>query len=1146
MNTTPPAERCTMLLNKLISVIALVVLVFAECDSVNPHVRSKRTIGVVLKNVGDLFGFDVFRRPAAVAAAPAGTSSENLRKSFTININWNKNRTNANVPAAAPAAAPAPAPAARPAPAAPAAGSTPAAKPAAGPAPAAAPASGASPAAAAAPTPVATSAAAPAPAAPAAGPAPSGAAAAPASGPTTPRKPSGPPTKAQLYVEYVDSNGNAREAREEEEDDDDEDRPKRIQIGLPDYSSVDYNEVKRDLANQGNNDVDHSKEKFKQEFNNFWESSPWTLEHGYKFIIPQGPDAVVEELTKAIPKYQEFDLPKKNARSLKIVHNVKVYHQPAKTETYNDVENQKFYNPGNPQQQQQLHILNEEGVRYIVHQNGKKLPLPSNINAQLLEFFKKKFQADAAAQRKAAVEGQQNAIQSNIDLTTPASISKPYPNEQPEIKEERHIFKVNHYRNDEIPQINYGKQPETINEPEYLKIKEKVEAGPPRTYISVSPHQNLNSYIENARPGQVVKIKIVEPSQGEGFDIKGHGYDDTNDVQKNVKKELEKVTEKHQETEAEHYKKSEDPKIGTFEYPSFDYKEFEKVGYPNYADTKDQDFFRGLSDEKKKNLEDHYHFFGSDRDSRGRDKEQLKAKISDKDDKKKNVDENERSDENTETHSQNIQNEHAKETSNEEDDEDDDEESKVSRKFQKDNVHKEEKGNKDTEEDEEDSRQNDKNEKVIEKDDEDDEDENGDRESGRQLKPVDKEEINEEDDEDDEEVEDEDDESEDRPRLVEKEDIYEEEEDEEVEDQPKSTEKENVTEEEDDDDEEVEDRPKSVEKEKITEEDDEDEEVEDRPKSVEKENITEEDEEEDEEIENDEKESKQRPRIVNNNIKENFEVETFEKSNKPKETEAERQKEASNQNYKEEKVEVSTGHNKDDFVAELDSLIDAHFKDKSYLNEINEEGIKDRLKSTESVSEKDFDDLFSKLGDGMEYEDFYKQFKSDGKFTPSKQNLIDSETKTIHSKEKQQLDSTVVQPLYSGVLHVPVVQELFKSDKPLTVPFDHDYSASEAKSQSAKPRTKRSAESWNEEEDEETAINEFKEETQYVPDRYTLEYNYETPEPQMPDFAKLEAKQYTDDDTLSPKARVSKKENGQKTTWINVVVPVTRITDVRT
>ncbi|KAJ8922468.1 hypothetical protein NQ315_007496 [Exocentrus adspersus] len=307
--------------------------------------------------------------PAAVPAAgavaipiPAGgpipaaatTLTDNVRKSFTININWNKNRTSANLPAAPaarPAAAPAPAPAAPPPKPAPA----PAPKPAAAPAPA------------------------------------------------PPPKPAGPPTKAQLYVEYVDNNPKGQDSRERDEDEE-EDSPKRIQIGLPDYSSVDYNEVKRDLANQGNNDFDHSKEKFKQEFNNFWESSPWTVEHGYRFIVPQGP--VVDETPKETAKYQEIQLPKNNkVRSLKIIHNVKVYHQPAQKQTYNNVDSQNVYT-NIPLQQ--LHIVEEEGERYVIDQHGKKVP--GNINALILQYFKKKFQADAAIAREAARRAQ-NAIQ---------------------------------------------------------------------------------------------------------------------------------------------------------------------------------------------------------------------------------------------------------------------------------------------------------------------------------------------------------------------------------------------------------------------------------------------------------------------------------------------------------------------------------------------------------------------------------------------------------------------------------------------------------------------------------------------------------------------------------------------------------------
>lgn len=79
---TPP--RRSMSATKVFGVLCVVLVLLvsfalAEEDSVWPQgPRDKRTIGTVLRNVADLFGYDVQRRPTAIppsmAPAPGGMS----------------------------------------------------------------------------------------------------------------------------------------------------------------------------------------------------------------------------------------------------------------------------------------------------------------------------------------------------------------------------------------------------------------------------------------------------------------------------------------------------------------------------------------------------------------------------------------------------------------------------------------------------------------------------------------------------------------------------------------------------------------------------------------------------------------------------------------------------------------------------------------------------------------------------------------------------------------------------------------------------------------------------------------------------------------------------------------------------------------
>lgn len=286
-----------MSISRIFSVLAIIVIV----------VDAQRPIGTFLTNVGDLFGYDVFRRPRIVlaipatipvgpappaagpapapapAAAPAGAAApapapapaaapaapalnaagpatqlltDSVRRQFSINLNWDRNRSppspepvvlaNLVGPPVALASAPSPAPAAAPAPVAPAP---------------------VLPNPAAAPVPV-------------------------------PQRTESP---AVANVDYDDS-GDRDSA-------DYEDRPKRFHIELPDYNNVELTENKRPVDNR--NEHDDSKDRFKQDFQQFWDSSPWTVEHGYKYILPEDPQKrnYEKEESKELSNYQVYKIP---------------------------------------------------------------------------------------------------------------------------------------------------------------------------------------------------------------------------------------------------------------------------------------------------------------------------------------------------------------------------------------------------------------------------------------------------------------------------------------------------------------------------------------------------------------------------------------------------------------------------------------------------------------------------------------------------------------------------------------------------------------------------------------------------------------------------------------------------------------------
>lgn len=309
-------------------------------------------IGSFLTNVGDLFGYDVFRRPRIVIAIPAAPAppaaapapgapprapgapglapaapapragapavpqappllTDSVRRGFSVNLNWDRSSSpgqpNNVVPpiVVSPRIAPA----------------------------------GTAPAAASAPAPVA-----------------------PQAPPARNADRTIVPARVILYHNKAESRQN-----------DYEDSPRRLNIELPDYE----NEEER-------SDADDAKEKFKREFNNFWELSPWTPELGYKFLAPD------KERISEQPKIEN---------SLKVTHRVQIRQDPSKREI-----DELAAAPSTP-----VTFYQPQPAAYEHHPQHA---VPPNVdptawhwhivNQEIQDYYAKKFAADAEAQRELA------------------------------------------------------------------------------------------------------------------------------------------------------------------------------------------------------------------------------------------------------------------------------------------------------------------------------------------------------------------------------------------------------------------------------------------------------------------------------------------------------------------------------------------------------------------------------------------------------------------------------------------------------------------------------------------------------------------------------------------------------------------------
>nr|CAH7725633.1 unnamed protein product [Callosobruchus chinensis] len=318
-------------------------------------------IGSFLTNVGDLFGYDVFRRPRIVIALPAAPAApppapaapaapaappranappaaaapaaaapaqpplltDSVRRVFSINLNWDRNRTPGQDNALPPVIV----------------------------APRIAPA-------AAAPQP----AAAPAPALP---PAPAGPAVPPRNLPPLPR------------------------AAPDIEDDVDtiEDRRKRYYIEI--------NTEDKDKAEE----VEQNKEKFKREFDNFWQGAPWKFENGYQHIVP-------DENQKAPTKEEPA-----NENTVRVTHKIKVFSKPS----FEDLHDAVF----SPSTEVNYYDSpdHEPYAQYIVPHNVDPVAFHWQVvNQEILDYYKKKFANDANAQQELAERLRYKGQPSNEDI----------------------------------------------------------------------------------------------------------------------------------------------------------------------------------------------------------------------------------------------------------------------------------------------------------------------------------------------------------------------------------------------------------------------------------------------------------------------------------------------------------------------------------------------------------------------------------------------------------------------------------------------------------------------------------------------------------------------------------------------------------
>ncbi|CAH0560952.1 unnamed protein product [Brassicogethes aeneus] len=268
-------------------VLQVIVLVYGNV-SVNDQDRDKRNIGTVLRNVADIFGYDVQKRPTVIPPPPPTTAppppppppppkpparppppppsrrppppppvitpppllTDSVRKTFNLNFNWNR-----SVQPPSPPAPPAP-PQQPPSPPPPPQNPPPPPPPPQKPRP---------------------------PPPPPQNPPP------PPPPPQKPRppKPAPPPSSKipQNYRDYEEEEEEDEKERYQNEEEEENDRPERIQLNFPDFSNEEESDRRRDVNIQLL-DAAHNKKKFKKEFDNFWENSPFTVNNGYKFIAP--------------------------------------------------------------------------------------------------------------------------------------------------------------------------------------------------------------------------------------------------------------------------------------------------------------------------------------------------------------------------------------------------------------------------------------------------------------------------------------------------------------------------------------------------------------------------------------------------------------------------------------------------------------------------------------------------------------------------------------------------------------------------------------------------------------------------------------------------------------------------------------------
>jgi hypothetical protein len=305
--------------------------------------------------------------------------------------------------------------------------------------------------------------------------------------------------KVQLYTDYdYDNDKNPRLDQPPKQD-----QPEKVQIEFPDYTVTDIGAGKREV----NYDYLHSKEKFKEGFQNFWESSPYTYEHGYKYLAPPpgtgAQDANYQQEVPQQTKYEEYDLKPKHHNSVRSLESPKAF-----------INSHSLNVDESPPS-----VLDIHGIS-----TADATPDNSDVHHHLLEYYKRKFASDAAAKQPAFRRTNENI---NFKFVVPEKHRLSLKRLDKIIQRGKdNYYKFENLRNPAPNDYQYEDpvQPEIVPTPKIEEVKQEFKTGNDResqvekenvdvkkeveNVENITPPQNFQDY----HKGKLVKFKEIEKS----------------------------------------------------------------------------------------------------------------------------------------------------------------------------------------------------------------------------------------------------------------------------------------------------------------------------------------------------------------------------------------------------------------------------------------------------------------------------------------------------------------------------------------------------------------------------------------------------------------------------------------------------------